>query len=200
MSLMVGRFIATPSVPGLEQFRPPPNGRWSINPAAPSDHGRGDRSRGSAKPIQREFSDRRARAVRAGFASTWDDATMRLLLRLVINAVALMVAAWLLTGISVSGGSTSRNALTLLVVAAIFGVVNAIVKPVVTFVSIPFVILTLGLLLLVINGLMLLLTSWISGKIGVSFHVDGLWTAVLGAIILTVVSAVLNRLLPARRD
>ena len=125
---------------------------------------------------------------------------MRLLLRLVINAVALMVAAWLLTGISVSGGSTSKDALTLIVVAAIFGIVNAIVKPVVTFVSMPFVILTLGLLLIVINGLMLLLTSWISGKIGVSFHVDGFWTAVLGAIILSVVSAVLNRLLPTRRD
>lgn len=125
---------------------------------------------------------------------------MRLLLRLVINAVALMVAAWLLTGISVSGGSTSRDALTLIVVAAIFGIVNAIVKPVVKFVSFPFVILTLGLLLLVINGLMLLLTSWISGKIGVSFHVDGFWTAVLGAIILSVVSSVLNALVPTRRD
>ena len=125
---------------------------------------------------------------------------MRLILRLVINAVALMVAAWLLTGISVAGGSTSRNALTLIVVAAVFGIVNAIVKPVVTFVSMPFVILTLGLLLLVINGLMLLLTSWISGKIGVSFHVDGFWTAVFGAIILSVVSSVLNRLRPTRRD
>jgi putative membrane protein len=125
---------------------------------------------------------------------------MRLLLRLVINAVALMVAAWLLAGISVSGGSTSRDALTLIVVAAIFGIVNAIVKPVVKFVSFPFVILTLGLLLLVINGLMLLLTSWISGKIGVSFHVDGFWTAVLGAIILSVVSSVLNALVPTRRD
>ena len=125
---------------------------------------------------------------------------MRLILRLVINAVALMVAAWLLTGISVAGGSTSRNALTLIVVAAVFGIVNAIVKPVVTFVSMPFVILTLGLLLLVINGLMLLLTSWISDKIGVSFHVDGFWTAVLGALILSVVSSVLNRVLPTRRD
>ncbi len=125
---------------------------------------------------------------------------MRLILRLVINAVALMVAAWVLTGITVSGASTSRDALTLIVVGAIFGIVNAIVKPVVTFVSMPFVILTLGLLLLVIDGLMLLLTSWISGKIGVSFHVDGFWTAVFGAIILSVVSAVLNRLLPTRRD
>jgi len=125
---------------------------------------------------------------------------MRLLLRLVVNAVALMVAAWLLTGISVSGGSTSKDALTLVVVAAIFGVVNAIVKPVVKFVSMPFVILTLGLLLIVINGLMLLLTSWISGEIGVSFHVDGFWTAVLGAIILSVVSSVLNAILPTRRD
>lgn len=125
---------------------------------------------------------------------------MRLILRLVINAVALMVAAWVLTGITVSGGSTSKDAVTLIIVGAIFGIVNAIVKPVVRFVSMPFVILTLGLLLLVINGLMLLLTSWISGRVGVSFHVDGFWTAVFGAIILSVVSAVLNRLLPTRRD
>lgn len=125
---------------------------------------------------------------------------MRLLLRLVINAIALMVATWLLTGISVSGGSTSRDALTLLVVAVIFGIVNAIVKPILRFVSLPFVILTLGLLMLVINGLMLLLTSWIAGRIDVSFHVEGFWTAVLGALILSVVSSVLNRLLPSRRD
>lgn len=124
---------------------------------------------------------------------------MRFLSRLVINAVALMVAAWLLTGITVSGGSTSWDALTLIIVAAIFGVVNAVVRPVVRFVSMPFVILTLGLLLLVINGLMLLLTSWISGKIGVSFHVDGFWTAVFGAIILSVVSSALNALVPTRR-
>jgi putative membrane protein len=137
---------------------------------------------------------------RRAVAPTWDDAPMRLLLRLIVNAVALMVATWLLTGITVSGGSTSRNAATLVVVAVIFGIVNAIVKPVLRFVSMPFVILTLGLLLLVINGLMLLLTSWISGKVGVSFHVDGFWTAVLGALILSVVSSVLNRLVPERRD
>lgn len=125
---------------------------------------------------------------------------MRLILRLVVNAVALMIATWILTGITVSGGSTSKDALTLIVVGVVFGVVNAIVKPIVTFVSMPFVILTLGLLLLVINGLMLLLTSWICTKIGVSFHVDGFWTAVLGAIILSVVSSVLNRALLTRRD
>jgi putative membrane protein len=136
----------------------------------------------------------------AQLARTWDDAPMRLLLRLVVNAVALMVAAWLLSGITVTGGSTSGNAVTLVVVAVIFGLVNAIVRPIVRFVSMPFVILTLGLLLLVINGLMLLLTSWISGKIGVSFHVDGFWTAVLGALILSIVSSVLSRLVPARRD
>jgi putative membrane protein len=138
--------------------------------------------------------------VIAGLASAWDSGGMRLILRLVVNAVALMIATWILTGITVSGGSTSKDALTLIVVGVVFGVVNAIVKPIVTFVSMPFVILTLGLLLLVINGLMLLLTSWICTKIGVSFHVDGFWTAVLGAIILSVVSSVLNRALLTRRD
>ena len=68
----------------------------------------------------------------------------------------------------------------------IFGVVNAIVRPIVTLLSIPFIILTLGLLLFVINALMLLLTSWLSGQLGLHFHVDGFWTAVLGSIIISV--------------
>ena len=67
-----------------------------------------------------------------------------------------------------------------------FGVVNAIVRPVVTILSIPFIILTLGLLMFVINALMLLLTSWLSGQLGLHFHVDGFWTAVLGSIIISV--------------
>ena len=71
---------------------------------------------------------------------------------------------------------------TLLLVGVVFGVVNAIVRPVVTILSIPFIILTLGLLIFVINALMLLLTSWLSGQLGLGFHVDGFWTAVLGGI------------------
>jgi putative membrane protein len=62
------------------------------------------------------------------------------------------------------------------------------VRPVVTFFSIPFIILTLGLFLLVINALMLMLTAWIAGGIGIGFHVDGFWNALGGSIVITVVN------------
>ncbi len=111
---------------------------------------------------------------------------MRFLLRVVVNALALAVATWLLSGITVTGDNTGQRLVTLLLVGAVFGVVNAIVRPVVTILSIPFIILTLGLLMFVINALMLLLTSWLSGQLGLHFHVDGFWTAVLGSIIISV--------------
>ncbi len=124
-------------------------------------------------------------------------ATLRLILRLAINAIALVVATWLLSGISVSGSSTSENALTIIGVAAIFGVVNAIVRPIVTLLGLPFIVLTLGLLLLVINALMLMLTSWLAGVLGLPFDVDGFWTALLGSIILSIVSGILGWVFPS---
>jgi putative membrane protein len=125
---------------------------------------------------------------------------MKLLMRLLVNAVALSVAAWLLAGIKISGTSTSRKIVTLLVVAAIFGLVNALVKPLATILSLPFIILTLGLLIFVINALMLLLTSWISDGLGVPFEVDGFGTALIGALIITVVSWLVNVFLPDRLE
>jgi putative membrane protein len=119
-----------------------------------------------------------------------------LLVKLLGNAVALAIAAWLLSDITLSGSTTSRRIITLLIVAVIFGVVNAFVKPVLKLLSLPFIILTLGLLLFVINALMLLLTSWISDKLDVPFHVEGFGTALLGALIITVVSWFLSAVLP----
>ena len=121
---------------------------------------------------------------------------MNLLVKLVGNAIALAIATWLLADITLNGSTTGRRILTLLVVAAIFGVVNAIVKPIVKLLSLPFIILTLGLLLFVINALMLMLTSWIAGKLDVPFHVEGFGTALLGALIITIVSWFLNAVLP----
>ena len=115
----------------------------------------------------------------------------------VVNALALAVAAWLIDGIRVTGGTTEQQALTLLVVALIFGVVNAIVEPIVKLLSLPFIILTLGLFLIVINAAMLLLTSWISGELGHRFVVDGFWTAVLGAIVITIATWILEAVLPS---
>ena len=76
----------------------------------------------------------------------------------------------------------------LLLVSLILGVVSSFVKPVVTFFSIPFIILTLGLFLLVINALMLMFTAWIAGLVGIGFHVTGFWAAVLGSIVITLVN------------
>ena len=119
-----------------------------------------------------------------------------LLVKLLGNAVALAIATWMLSDITLSGSTTSRRIITLLIVAVIFGVVNAFVKPVLKLLSLPFIILTLGLLLFVINALMLLLTSWISDKLDVPFHVEGFGTALLGALIITVVSWFLSAVLP----
>ncbi len=121
---------------------------------------------------------------------------MKFIVWVVVNALALAVATWLLDGITLTGGSTEDRVVTLLLVALIFGVVNAVVRPVVKTLSLPFIILTLGLLIFVINALMLLLTSWISSQFGLGFDVDGFWTAVLGAVVVMVATWVLELVLP----
>ena len=78
------------------------------------------------------------------------------------------------------------------IVAAIFGLVNALVKPLFVFVTSPLLLLTLGFFLRVINALMLQLTSWLAGVFGLGFHVDGFWPAFWGALIVSVVSFILN--------
>lgn len=123
-----------------------------------------------------------------------------LVIRLLANAVALAVATWVVSGITLEGATTGRRVLTLLVVAAIFGVVNAVVKPILQLLSCVFIALTLGLFLFVINAAMLLLTSWITGKLDVQFHVDGFWSALLGSVIITVVGILLNVVLPDKAE
>ncbi len=125
---------------------------------------------------------------------------MRLLVRLLAGAVALAVAAGLIQGISVGPGTTGERALTLLAVAVIFGLVNAIVRPIVRLISIPLFILTLGLFTFVVNALMLLLTAWIGNQFDLAFQVDGFWSALLGALVVSVVTFILNVLLPDRYE
>jgi len=124
---------------------------------------------------------------------------VRFLVRVAVNAVAVGVACWLLADIWLRGGSDTERLLRLLLVAVVFGLVNAVVRPVVKFLSFPFIILTLGLLIFVINALMLMLTGWLSGQIGLGFHVDGFGTALLGALIITVVTWGLELVLPDKR-
>jgi putative membrane protein len=124
---------------------------------------------------------------------------VRILIWVVVNALALAAAAGLLTGITLTGQTDTERAVALVLVALVFGVVNAVVRPVVKVLSLPFIILTLGLLIFVINALMLLLTSWLSGQLGLGFHVTGFWTAVVGAVIVAVTTWVLELVLPGDR-
>jgi putative membrane protein len=117
-------------------------------------------------------------------------------MRLLVGAVALAVAAWLIDGISVGPGTTGERVITLLVVAVIFGLVNAIVRPIVRLFTLPLFVITLGLFTFVVNALMLLLTAWIGDQFDVAFEVDGFWAALLGALVISVVSFVLNLVLP----
>lgn len=109
------------------------------------------------------------------------------LVQLVFTAIALAVAAWLIPGIRVADGQS------LVLTAVIFGLVNAIVKPALTFLSCPLIVLTLGLFLLVINAAMLGITAWISGQIDGGFAVDGFGSALLGALVVSVVSWTLTQ-------
>ncbi|RZU29982.1 putative membrane protein [Streptomyces sp. BK022] len=119
-----------------------------------------------------------------------------LLVKTIANAGALAVAVWLLDKITLTGDSTGKKVGTLIVVALVFGLVNLLVKPVVKVLTFPLFILTLGLITLIVNALMLLLTSWVCGQLDLSFHVDGFWTAVLGGLIISIVSWALNLVLP----
>jgi putative membrane protein len=118
---------------------------------------------------------------------------VRFLIWVVVNALALAFATWLVGGIYLTGPD---QGLHLVLVAVIFGLINAFVRPVVKLLSLPFIILTLGLLIFVINALMLMLAEWLSQQFGLHFHVDGFWSAVLGAILFTIASWVLEMVLP----
>ena len=99
--------------------------------------------------------------------------------------------------ISARRASTGKTIITILVVALIFGIVNTFLKPLVKLLSLPFIVLTLGLFLLIVNALMLELTSWLAGILDLSFHVDNFfWDAILGALIITVVASILNAIVP----
>lgn len=122
---------------------------------------------------------------------------LRLITWLLTTAVSLACAAWLIDAISFAGprsgtAELEAKALPLVVVSLILGVVTSVVKPVLTVLSFPLIVLTLGLFLVVINAAMLLLTSWIAGRLGLGFEVAGFWPAVGGAVVITVVTWALD--------
>ena len=120
---------------------------------------------------------------------------MKILIGIIVSAAALGVAAWVVPGIAVTGHSDASKAETLLAVAVIFGVINAVLKPVIKTVGCTFYVLTLGLVALVVNGLLLWLASYVAGRLDLPFHVTGFVAAVEGALIVGVVTWLLHLLL-----
>jgi len=112
---------------------------------------------------------------------------MTFLVRLLVNAAALWVATHLVPGVVYSGGWIS-----FLGVALVFGFVNAFIRPVAKILTFPLIIVTLGIFSLVVNGLMLWLTSSLSAALGLGFHVSGFWAAFFGALIVSIVSTLLS--------
>ena len=137
------------------------------------------------------------------------------IVRVLINGLALWIASWILPGLDISTTATTEAVaqggvtqgtdplgiiLAYLFIGLIFGLVNALVRPIVSLLSLPITILTLGLFTIVINAAMLYLTSWLSSYTPVHFTIDSfLWTAVLAAIIITLVSLVAGRITGVRR-
>ena len=119
---------------------------------------------------------------------------MHFLVRLLINAAALWVATHIVPGIAYEGRWTS-----LLVVALVFGVLNASVRPLIKVLTFPLLILTLGLFTFVINALMLMLTGWISDRLNLGLHVTGFWSAFWGGLVVSIVSLTLSIFVRSRR-
>lgn len=115
---------------------------------------------------------------------------MRFLLKVIINALALWLTTLIVSGVTVHPyeDTTSATVLTYLLIAVIFGVVNAVIGTAIRIVAFPLYILTLGLISLVVNALLLLIVSWISDAMGFGLHVDGFWAGVLGALVLGIIA------------
>ena len=126
---------------------------------------------------------------------------MGIIIRLLITAVSLWIATLVIDGIQLTTDSVPSKVGTLLAVAVIFGVVNAILRPIIKAIGCGLYVLTLGLIAIVVNGLLFMLTSWIAGEFDLPFHVDNFWpAAVLGALLVGVVSWLLNALVPDGHD
>jgi putative membrane protein len=133
---------------------------------------------------------------------------MSFLLRVLVNALAIWVAAWILPGMGIAadpsvvsavGGETTASVLAYLFVGLVFGAVNAVVRPVLTILSLPITCLTLGLFAILVNAAMLWLTSWLSSFTPLRLEIDSfLWTAVLATLIIGVVSLLMGWAVPDR--
>ncbi len=122
---------------------------------------------------------------------------MKIIVKILVVAAALWAATRFVDGITVSAQTPVKEIGTLVAVALVFGIVNAVLKPIIATLGCAFYILTLGLFALVVNAGLLLLTSWIAGELSLPFHVDGFWAAFWGAIVVGLVSWLLDLILDA---
>lgn len=114
------------------------------------------------------------------------------LIRVVVTGLALWLAAVIVPGVELGGDDLTQRVVTLLLVALVFGVVNAVLRPIVTVVAFPLYILTLGLIALVVNALLFWLTAALAGRLGLAFDVEGFLAALLGSLVVSIVTAVLG--------
>ena len=122
---------------------------------------------------------------------------MSYLIRLAVSAVALWIATLLISGVQLTTDSTAKKVGTIIVVAAIFGLINMFLRPIIKTLGCGVYVLTLGLIAIIVNGLLFWLASWIAGGIDLPFHVQNFWpSAVLGALVVGVVSWFLNLVVP----
>jgi putative membrane protein len=122
---------------------------------------------------------------------------MSYLIRLAVSAVALWIATLLISGVQLTTDSTAKRVGTIIVVAAIFGLVNMFLRPIIKTIGCGLYVLTLGLIAIIVNGLLFWLASWIAGGLDLPFHVQNFWpSAVLGALVVGVVSWFLNLVVP----
>lgn len=126
------------------------------------------------------------------------------LVKVLVNGVAIWVATLVVPGLGVSGAPSEdlpNQVLTFLVIGLLFGIVNAVVKPVVRLLTLPLYVVSLGLFAFIVNAFMLQLTAWVSQATPLTFQVDDFfWSAVLGAVVVTFVSMILTLLVPDDRD
>jgi putative membrane protein len=123
-----------------------------------------------------------------------------LVVRVVVIMVSLWVATALIDGIYLGGGTTGERLGTLLAVSIIFGVVNAVLKPLIKIIGCPLYLLTLGLIGFVVNALLFMLVGYLAGVMGLPFVVDGFWAAFWGAIVVGVIGFVIHLVIPDKLD
>jgi putative membrane protein len=126
--------------------------------------------------------------------------SVKILIKVVITAIALWVATVFVDGLEVTADTTAKRVGTLLAVAVIVGIINAFLKPIIKMLGCAFYVLTLGLFALVVNALLLELAAWVAGRLDLPFDVSGFWAAFWGAIIIGLVSWLLDLVIPDHKD